>query len=44
MRKWTRLPDNYDEIYQQALVEMQQPDFVAQWALLTAWGQAPGYD
>ncbi len=44
MRKWTRLPDDYDEIYQQALVEMQRPDFVAQWAVLTAWGEAPSYN
>lgn len=38
LRKWTRVPDNYDEIYQQALSELQQPDFVVKWGLLTAWG------
>jgi len=38
MRKWSRVPDDYEEIYQQALVEMQQPDFVATWHYLTAWG------
>jgi ubiquinone/menaquinone biosynthesis C-methylase UbiE len=43
IRKWMKLPDDYDVIYQQALADMQQPDFVAQWAFLTAWGQAPGY-
>jgi hypothetical protein len=37
-RKWGRVPDDYEEIYQQALNEMQQPDFVAKWTLLTAWG------
>jgi ubiquinone/menaquinone biosynthesis C-methylase UbiE len=37
-RKWTRLPDNYDEIYQQMLQEVQQQDFVAASMLLTAWG------
>ncbi|HEY1351089.1 MAG TPA: methyltransferase domain-containing protein [Ktedonobacteraceae bacterium] len=37
-RKWTRLPDNYDEIYQQMLQEVQQPDFVTTSLLLTAWG------
>jgi hypothetical protein len=37
-RKWTRIPDNYEEIYQQALREMQQPDFVATWTYLTLWG------
>ena len=38
LRKWTRVPDNYEAIYQQALKEMHQPDFVATWHLLTAWG------
>ncbi len=38
LRKWTRIPDNYEELYQQALNEIQQPDFVAIWRLLTAWG------
>lgn len=36
--KWTRVPDNYEEIYQQALNDIQQPGFVATWTLLTAWG------
>jgi ubiquinone/menaquinone biosynthesis C-methylase UbiE len=36
--KWTRIPDDYEEIYQQALQEMQQPDFVATGYPLTAWG------
>jgi ubiquinone/menaquinone biosynthesis C-methylase UbiE len=40
-RKWTQVPDDYDAIYQQALSEMQQPDFVATWTLLTAWGNKP---
>jgi hypothetical protein len=44
MRKWRNLPDDYDAIYQQMLTDIQQPDFVARWAFLTAWGQAPGYD
>ncbi|HLZ57092.1 MAG TPA: class I SAM-dependent methyltransferase [Ktedonosporobacter sp.] len=44
LRRWLRVPDNYEEIYQQMLVEMQQPDFVATWELLTAWGAGPGYD
>ncbi len=38
LRKWTRVPDDYEEIYQQALNETQQPDFVVKWGLLTAWG------
>ncbi len=38
LRKWTRVPDDYEELYQQALSETQQPDFVVKWGLLTAWG------
>ncbi|HLZ63106.1 MAG TPA: class I SAM-dependent methyltransferase [Ktedonosporobacter sp.] len=38
LRKWTRLPDDYEATYQQMLSEMRQPDFVAIWRLLTAWG------
>lgn len=41
LQKWTRVPEDYEAIYQQALVEMQQPDFVASWHLLTAWGTRP---
>jgi ubiquinone/menaquinone biosynthesis C-methylase UbiE len=36
--QWTRVPSDYQQIYQQALKEMQQPDFVATWKLLTVWG------
>jgi ubiquinone/menaquinone biosynthesis C-methylase UbiE len=36
--KWIHLPDDYEAMYAQALSEMQQPDFVATWTLLTAWG------
>jgi ubiquinone/menaquinone biosynthesis C-methylase UbiE len=35
LRKWTHVPKDYEVIYRQALVEMQQPDFVATWNLLT---------
>jgi ubiquinone/menaquinone biosynthesis C-methylase UbiE len=38
LRQWTHLPANYEAVYQQALSEMRQPDFVATWDLLTAWG------
>lgn len=41
LRKWTAVPDNYDELCQQALSEMSQPDFVTTWNLLTAWGTEP---
>ena len=37
-QKWTRVPKNYHEIYEQALKDMQQPDFVATWTFLTVWG------
>ena len=39
LQKWTRVPDDYEEIYRQMLGEMQQPDFVATTDLLTAWGK-----
>jgi ubiquinone/menaquinone biosynthesis C-methylase UbiE len=38
LQKWTRVPENYDAVYQQALIEMQQADFVATWRFVTAWG------
>ena len=38
LRKWTDVPDNYDDIYQQMLDDMQQPDFMAISRLLTVWG------
>jgi ubiquinone/menaquinone biosynthesis C-methylase UbiE len=41
LKKWTRVPDTYDEIYQQALREMQDPDFEATLTLLTVWGTVP---
>ena len=41
LQKWTRVPSDYQEIYEQALTEMQQPDFVATWTMLTAWGIRP---
>jgi hypothetical protein len=37
--KWTQIPDDYEEIYQQAKQEMQQPDFVGTQTLLTCWGR-----
>jgi len=41
LHKWSHVPDNYEEIYRQALDEMQHPDFVASWKLLTVWGSNP---
>jgi ubiquinone/menaquinone biosynthesis C-methylase UbiE len=37
-QKWTHVPSDYEEIYQQGIKEMQQPEFVATWKLLTVWG------
>lgn len=42
LRKWSRVPDDYEVLYHQALAEMQQPDFLATWNLLTAWGNKSG--
>jgi ubiquinone/menaquinone biosynthesis C-methylase UbiE len=41
LRQWLRIPNDYETTYQQALREMQQPDFLATWRLLTVWGMVP---
>ncbi|GAC1637054.1 MAG: hypothetical protein NVS4B9_30210 [Ktedonobacteraceae bacterium] len=41
LRKWTKVPDDYEQIYRHMLAEIQQPDFVVEWKLLTAWGTNP---
>ncbi len=41
LRKWSRVPDNYEELYEQMLAEMQQPDFVVTNQTITAWGSKP---
>ena len=41
LRKWTRVPDDYETLYRQILSEMQQPDFVARGSMLTVWGNNP---
>jgi ubiquinone/menaquinone biosynthesis C-methylase UbiE len=41
LRRWIAVPDNYEEIYQQMLNEVQQPDFVATGGVLTVWGTKP---
>jgi len=38
LRKWTRVPDNYEQLRQQALADMQQPDFRATGQFVTVWG------
>lgn len=37
--RWTDVPGDYEQVYQQALREIQEPGFVARWMLLTAWGR-----
>jgi hypothetical protein len=39
IRKWGRLPADYEELRIQLDQEMQQPDFVSRIHLLTAWGR-----
>lgn len=41
LQKWTRVPEQYEDLYQQMLDEMQRPDFTATWRLLTVWGTRP---
>ena len=38
LKKWIRIPDDYEDIYQQALSDMQAPGFVVTWNQITAWG------
>ncbi len=38
LQKWGCATEDYDTLCQQALIEMQQPDFRVPWPLLTAWG------
>lgn len=38
LRKWTRVPSDYEDIYQQMLRDFQQPDFRVSTNLKTAWG------
>lgn len=41
LQKWLRLPDDYQEICQQMLSELQQPDFEATALVRTVWGNTP---
>ena len=42
-QKWTNVRSDYEEIYQRALRDLQQPSFEATWQLLTAYGTRPEY-
>lgn len=38
LQKWLRLPEDFEDLTRQMAEDMQQPDFLATWTLLTAWG------
>ena len=38
LRKWDCATQDYDAVYQQAMIEMQQKDFRATWNPVTTWG------
>ena len=38
LRKWGRVPDDYDALCQETLEATQRPDFTGSWDMLTAWG------
>lgn len=38
LRKWTSVPDDYEDLYEQMLDEMQRPGFVVTNQTITAWG------
>jgi ubiquinone/menaquinone biosynthesis C-methylase UbiE len=41
LKKWTKLPSDYEQIYQQAMKEIDQPDYKAEWEMVTVWGTNP---
>lgn len=41
LRKWTQIPENYEDIYQQMLKDIQQPDFCVTTDFVVAWGINP---
>ncbi|MBA2679715.1 MAG: hypothetical protein H0U76_15110 [Ktedonobacteraceae bacterium] len=41
LQKWIQVPKNYDQLYQQAMKDMDQPDYTAKWEIVTAWGTNP---
>jgi hypothetical protein len=40
-QKWGCIPDDFQALYQQGLVDLDQPDFSSTWHLLVAWGTKP---
>lgn len=43
IRKWTKVREDYDELYQQMVVETQQKDFETHITLTTIWGKKAIY-
>jgi ubiquinone/menaquinone biosynthesis C-methylase UbiE len=41
LQKWIRMPDDYEDLYQQMLEEVQRPDFAVSSLTVTAWGSKP---
>ncbi len=41
LQKWTKVPKDYDQIYQQAMKEIDQLDYTAEWEMVTVWGTNP---
>jgi ubiquinone/menaquinone biosynthesis C-methylase UbiE len=41
LQKWGCASEDYDALYEQALIELQQPDLRATWYRVTAWGSKP---
>lgn len=41
LRKWTRLPEDFETLDQQLLQDIQQLDYCATWNYLTVWGTRP---
>ena len=37
LQKWTRVPENYEDLYQQLLKEFQEPNFTITWPIVTSW-------
>lgn len=41
LQKWTKVPKDYEQLYQQAMEEIDQPGYKAEWEMVTVWGTNP---
>lgn len=41
LQKWATVPDDYEEIYQRMVRDLNGPDCTTTWNILTAWGNKP---